>query len=273
MNNGNEEDNDATTSATTTCFTAPSAQTIRTASNQDNHPKTQGSRNVAAQVKNQESPELVNDDSGHRGASDPVRGRNVENNIHGVPPLLQVTRVKVKHDLQAQYASYHQDRIVADKVALLKWREKLQAVCRVIQAPRKGQARFRERAREIDIIVKDDDVSTVTMTAFRKGDVPRDGWGRKGTILALAVVALSIYLGGIQQRAANGYQEDLTKLVKEIVVASTSSTMTDIYKYDADGDEGIYTGVVLQSTGMPHGVGRMVYEDGRIYEGDWYVFS
>jgi hypothetical protein len=39
---------------------------------------------------------------------------------------------------------------------------------------------------------------------------------------------------------------------------------------DPYGDKGIYTGVVLRTTGMPHGLGRMIYEeDGRIYEGDW----
>ena len=44
-------------------------------------------------------------------------------------------------------------------------------------------------------------------------------------------------------------------------------------KNTAYGDKGVYTGVILRSTGMPHGLGRMIYdEDGRIYEGDWYVF-
>jgi len=39
---------------------------------------------------------------------------------------------------------------------------------------------------------------------------------------------------------------------------------------DPYGDKGTYTGVVLRNTGMPHGLGRMVYEeDRRIFEGDW----
>jgi hypothetical protein len=39
---------------------------------------------------------------------------------------------------------------------------------------------------------------------------------------------------------------------------------------DPYGDRGVYTGTVLRSTGMPHGMGRMIYEDdGRTYEGDW----
>ena len=39
---------------------------------------------------------------------------------------------------------------------------------------------------------------------------------------------------------------------------------------DPYGDKGVFTGVVLRTTGMPHGLGRMIYEeDGRIYEGDW----
>jgi hypothetical protein len=40
---------------------------------------------------------------------------------------------------------------------------------------------------------------------------------------------------------------------------------------DPHGACGLYSGDVLQSTGMPHGVGRMVYDDdGCTYEGDWH---
>ena len=61
--------------------------------------------------------------------------------------------------------------------------------------------------------------------------------------------------------ASSTYGEDRQKVVKQPLL-------------DPYGDKGIYTGVVLRSTGMPHGLGRMVYEeDGRIYEGDWYVRS
>lgn len=39
---------------------------------------------------------------------------------------------------------------------------------------------------------------------------------------------------------------------------------------DPYGDMGFYTGTVLQSTQMPHGSGRMIYEEpGREYQGDW----
>jgi hypothetical protein len=57
--------------------------------------------------------------------------------------------------------------------------------------------------------------------------------------------------------ASSTYGEDRQKVV--------SQTLLDPY-----GDKGRYSGVVLRSTGMPHGLGRMVYEDdGRTYEGDW----
>ena len=57
--------------------------------------------------------------------------------------------------------------------------------------------------------------------------------------------------------ASSTYGEDRQKVV--------SRTLLDPY-----GDQGRYSGVVLRSTGMPHGLGRMVYEDdGRTYEGDW----
>lgn len=62
-----------------------------------------------------------------------------------------------------------------------------------------------------------------------------------------------------QTVASSTYGEDRQKVVNK--------TLLDPY-----GDRGIYTGVVLRTTGMPHGLGRMVYEeDGRVFEGDWYV--
>ena len=39
---------------------------------------------------------------------------------------------------------------------------------------------------------------------------------------------------------------------------------------DPYGDRGTYTGVILRSTGMPHGAGTMIYqEDHRTYVGEW----
>lgn len=39
---------------------------------------------------------------------------------------------------------------------------------------------------------------------------------------------------------------------------------------DPYGDRGTYSGVVLRSTNLPHGSGRMVYEDdGRTFDGNW----
>ena len=39
---------------------------------------------------------------------------------------------------------------------------------------------------------------------------------------------------------------------------------------DPYGDKGAYTGIVLRSTGMPHGSGEMIYqEDKRTYSGEW----
>lgn len=60
-----------------------------------------------------------------------------------------------------------------------------------------------------------------------------------------------------QTVASSTYGEDRQKVVNKSLL-------------DPYGDKGTYTGVVLRSTGMPHGLGRMIYEeDGRIYEGDW----
>lgn len=38
---------------------------------------------------------------------------------------------------------------------------------------------------------------------------------------------------------------------------------------DFNGVNGLYTGFVLLSTGVPHGVGHILYVDGETYEGDW----
>jgi hypothetical protein len=57
--------------------------------------------------------------------------------------------------------------------------------------------------------------------------------------------------------ASSTYGEDRHKVVNRSLL-------------DPYGDRGMYSGVVLRSTGMPHGLGRMVYEDdGRTFEGDW----
>jgi hypothetical protein len=40
---------------------------------------------------------------------------------------------------------------------------------------------------------------------------------------------------------------------------------------DPHGDAGRYSGVLLRNENLPHGEGRMVYDDGRVYKGNWYV--
>jgi hypothetical protein len=56
---------------------------------------------------------------------------------------------------------------------------------------------------------------------------------------------------------------------------ATSATIVNLLclhmLVDTNGNRaGRYSGIILQSTGMPHGLGKMVYDDGRLtYEGDW----
>ena len=60
-----------------------------------------------------------------------------------------------------------------------------------------------------------------------------------------------------QTVASSTYGDDRVKV--------TNKKLLDPY-----GDKGTYTGVVLRNTGMPHGLGRMMYEeDRRVFEGDW----
>jgi hypothetical protein len=60
-----------------------------------------------------------------------------------------------------------------------------------------------------------------------------------------------------QSVASSTYGEDRQRVHDQVIL-------------DPYGDRGHYTGVILRSTGMPHGAGRMVYqEDRRTYDGEW----
>ena len=60
-----------------------------------------------------------------------------------------------------------------------------------------------------------------------------------------------------QTVASSTYGDDRMKVV--------GKTLLDPY-----GDKGTFTGVVLRNTGMPHGQGKMVYEeDLRVFDGEW----
>jgi hypothetical protein len=57
--------------------------------------------------------------------------------------------------------------------------------------------------------------------------------------------------------ASSTFGEDRYKVVNQTIL-------------DPYGDKGTYTGVILRSTGMPHGSGEMLYqEDKRVYTGEW----
>lgn len=57
--------------------------------------------------------------------------------------------------------------------------------------------------------------------------------------------------------ASSTFGEDRYKVVNQTIL-------------DPYGDRGTYTGVILRSTGMPHGSGEMLYqEDKRVYAGEW----
>ena len=57
--------------------------------------------------------------------------------------------------------------------------------------------------------------------------------------------------------ASSTFGEDRQKVVDQVIL-------------DPYGDKGTYTGIILRSTGMPHGPGRMIYqEDRRTYDGEW----
>jgi hypothetical protein len=51
---------------------------------------------------------------------------------------------------------------------------------------------------------------------------------------------------------------------EKFVFSVTGATCQDKF-----GDEGTYTGNILVTEGLPHGQGKMDYESGRIYDGEW----
>ena len=60
-----------------------------------------------------------------------------------------------------------------------------------------------------------------------------------------------------QSVASSTFGEDRHKVTEAIIL-------------DPYGDRGTYSGIILRSTGMPHGAGHMVYaEDHRSYNGEW----
>jgi len=68
---------------------------------------------------------------------------------------------------------------------------------------------------------------------------------------------------------------DAMTATQSLTVASSTygedrQNVTDKVLLDPYGDKGNYNGLILKSTGMPHGRGKMVYdEDQRVYEGEW----
>jgi hypothetical protein len=61
-----------------------------------------------------------------------------------------------------------------------------------------------------------------------------------------------------------------TTLISSCTLTSTDTVCRQVL-LDLQGVKGLCTGVVCRSTGMLHGFGRRVCEDGTIYIGNWYV--
>jgi hypothetical protein len=95
---------------------------------------------------------------------------------------------------------------------------------------------------------------------------------------AAAPPKMQVQVYELQSQNAVLYQEDISSIDTSTVGTSVaSSTHHDDRKFvqnleimDPYGDIGQYSGVILSSTRLPHGVGRMLYNaDGRIYNGRW----
>lgn len=80
--------------------------------------------------------------------------------------------------------------------------------------------------------------------------------------------------GGDDNQQPYNYNGDMTENQSLTVASSTygedRQKVVNKKLLDPYGDQGTYSGLILKSTGMPHGTGRMVYdEDQRVYEGEW----
>jgi hypothetical protein len=80
-------------------------------------------------------------------------------------------------------------------------------------------------------------------------------------------------------------EDDDTKLEKEVAVTTKPQAsafhkptpkstkrvtrVTNQIVHDKYGDGGMFSGHVSVNDRLPHGFGKMVYENGREYEGDW----
>jgi len=122
------------------------------------------------------------------------------------------------------------------------------------------------------------------LNAAGKSEIPRGSSIPKGfefssDIPSTVPLQEEVTIGTLEQsfysqQYLKRYDEVDNKSISNTVASSTygddrqkvfAQTLLDPY-----GDRGRFTGLVLRSTGMPHGVGRMVYEDdGRTFEGDW----
>ncbi len=69
-----------------------------------------------------------------------------------------------------------------------------------------------------------------------------------------------------RQQGAGEAKPKATK--EEEVPVEDCKTVVNGQIWDAQGNGGDYTGIILIQTAKPHGVGRMIYQDGRIHEGE-----
>ena len=69
--------------------------------------------------------------------------------------------------------------------------------------------------------------------------------------------------------ADTGIEEDSGTAIPDKSGNKFLFSVTGATCHDKFGDEGAYTGTILVTEGLPHGTGKMSYDSGRIYDGEW----
>lgn len=99
----------------------------------------------------------------------------------------------------------------------------------------------------------------------------------KGGITGVSVTLLSVDFpassDSCNPRVASEDNSTVADSLESTVASSTDGkhlhVVSNQLMLDPFGDGGRYSGVVLMSTKLPHGKGKLVYEDGRTHFGDW----
>ncbi|CAB9520344.1 whole genome shotgun sequence [Seminavis robusta] len=113
---------------------------------------------------------------------------------------------------------------------------------------------------------------------FLFGLTPEDVMLPVPTLFPYQAIGGSMDPGNLSSYASTRRNSATTLATPEAAGSICSSSTTDSYGVnvvnqtllDARNVRGSFTGTIDRTTGLPHGVGRMEYDDKRVYNGEWF---